>query len=55
MGGGDQRWETRPSYGGPRRRHRNEGCTIKSQMGGRWGGDGDGGGGAMAPDGDPMV
>ena len=31
-----------PSSGGPRRRHRNEGCTIKSQNGG-------GGGGMVTP------
>ena len=37
-GGGDK-WEGgRPSSGGLRGRHRNEGCTMKSQMGGSNGG-----------------
>ena len=34
LGGGGGQRGGRPSSGGPRGRHRNDGCIIKSQMGG---------------------
>ena len=55
-GGGGQSGARPSSGGGARERHRNEGCTINSQMGeGNGGGHGVNGGGGHIPPGPSIV